>query len=256
MFILEGTGDLILGNMLKTKPYRYDKAKKIWAFEVMPEIGDRFARRLGHQSPRLLIWTCTKQQQQRTYDAFFKNIKLYVSATLHPIEAELGQPYISTLLPFEDRTVPVLDNVARDIIPPQLHPEPLASGGNVGNSRGECALVSSGGGSEDDEETGDSDDEGDDEEIGGDKSGNNNGEASNEGDSQTSGASLMRAEVEELLLNQRTLIKIRLCTIKLEIMQHVTDEFVKVRDFISTLVPHLSLEVFHLRLRQPTSPQF
>ncbi|CAA2992940.1 Hypothetical predicted protein [Olea europaea subsp. europaea] len=49
---------------------------EIWAFEAMPEIGDRFARRLGHQSPRLLSWTCTKQPQQRTYDAFFKNIKV------------------------------------------------------------------------------------------------------------------------------------------------------------------------------------
>ncbi|CAA3025781.1 Hypothetical predicted protein [Olea europaea subsp. europaea] len=54
---------------------------------------------------------------------------------------------------------------------------------------------------------------------------------------QTYGASLTRAEVEELLLDQRTLIKIRLLTIKLEIMQHMTNEFVKVRDFISTLVP-------------------
>ncbi|CAA2986766.1 Hypothetical predicted protein, partial [Olea europaea subsp. europaea] len=50
-------------------------AMQIWAFEVIPEIGDRFARRLGHQSPRLLSWTCTKQPQHRTYDAFFKNIK-------------------------------------------------------------------------------------------------------------------------------------------------------------------------------------
>ncbi|CAA3025780.1 Hypothetical predicted protein [Olea europaea subsp. europaea] len=108
---------------------------------------------------------------------------LHVSATLRPIEAEFGQPYISTLLSFEDRTVPALDYVARDIIPSQLHPEPLASGGNVGNSRGECASVSSGGGSEDDEESGDSDDEGTGEETGGDKSGDDNGEASDEGDS-------------------------------------------------------------------------
>ncbi|CAA3032688.1 Hypothetical predicted protein, partial [Olea europaea subsp. europaea] len=132
----------------------------IWAFEAMPEIGDRFARRLGHQYLRLLSWTCTKQPQQRTYDAFFKNIKLHVSATLRPTEAKLGQPCISTLLPFEDRTVPVLDEVARDIIPAQLHPDTLPSGGNVGNSRGECTMVSSGGGSEDNDESEDSEDEG------------------------------------------------------------------------------------------------
>ncbi|CAA3010372.1 Hypothetical predicted protein [Olea europaea subsp. europaea] len=210
------------------------------------------------------------------YDAFFKNIKLHVSTTLRPTEAELGQPYISTLLPFDDRTVPVLDEVAKDIIPVQLHPDPLPSGENVGNSRGECTMVSSGGGSEDDDESGDSEDEGAREETGGDKSGDSNVEASNERDSgdseddhtrtpqtgtyssppmhrrtspihapstshvrqdQTSGASLTRDEVDELLLDQRTLIEICLCTVKLEIMQHVTDEFVKVRDFISTLVP-------------------
>ncbi|CAA2949302.1 Hypothetical predicted protein [Olea europaea subsp. europaea] len=54
---------------------------------------------------------------------------------------------------------------------------------------------------------------------------------------QTSGASLTRDEVDELLLDQRTLIEIRLRTVKLEIMQHVADEFMKVRDFISTLLP-------------------
>ncbi|CAA3027512.1 Hypothetical predicted protein [Olea europaea subsp. europaea] len=108
---------------------------------------------------------------------------LHVSAMLRLTEAKLGQPYISTLLPFEDRTVPALDDVARDIIPSQLYPEPLASGGNVGNSRGECALVSSGGGFEDDEESGDSDDEEAGEETGGDKSGDGNGEASDKGDS-------------------------------------------------------------------------
>ncbi|CAA2937308.1 Hypothetical predicted protein [Olea europaea subsp. europaea] len=131
-------------------------AVEIWAFEAMPEIGDRFARRLGHQSPLLLSWTCTKQPQQRTYDAFFKNIKLHVSATLRLTEAKLGQPCISTLLPFEDHTVLALDEVARDIIPAQLDPDPLPSGANVGNSRGEWAMVSSGGGSEDDDDSGDS----------------------------------------------------------------------------------------------------
>ncbi|CAA3019901.1 Hypothetical predicted protein [Olea europaea subsp. europaea] len=68
------------------------------------------------------------EPQQRTYDAFFKNIKLHVFAMLRPTEAELGQPYISILLLFEDHTVPALDDVARDIIPSQLHPKPLASG--------------------------------------------------------------------------------------------------------------------------------
>ncbi|CAA3007370.1 Hypothetical predicted protein [Olea europaea subsp. europaea] len=213
----------------------------------MPEIGDRFARRLGHQSPRLLSWTCTKQPQQRTYGAFFKNIKLHVSATLHPTKVELGQLCISTLLSFEDRTVPALDDIARDIIPVQLHPDPLASGGNVGNSRGECAMVSSGGGSEDYDESGDMRMR---EPVRRPETGTYSSPPMHRRTSpihapstsyvrqgQTSDASLTKDEVEELLLNQRTLIEIRLRTVKLEIMQHVTDEFVKVRDFISTLVP-------------------
>ncbi|CAA2939803.1 Hypothetical predicted protein [Olea europaea subsp. europaea] len=136
---------------------------------------------------------------------------------------------------------------------------------------------------------GDSEDQGAGEETGGDKSGDSNGEASDEGDSeddhtrtpqtgtysslpmhkrtspihapstsyvrqgQTSGASLTRDEVEELLLDQRTLIEIHLRTVKLEIMQHVIDEFVKVMDFILPSSPQLPLEVLHLRLRRQTN---
>ncbi|CAA3029367.1 Hypothetical predicted protein [Olea europaea subsp. europaea] len=196
-------------------------------------------------------------------------LQLHVSATLRPTEAELGQPYISTLLPFKDRTVPALDEVARDIIPAQLDPDPLASGENVGNSREECAMVSSGGGSEDDDESGDSEDEGASEKTGvirvetALERPRTRGTVGTTGtyssppmhrrtspihapstshvrQVQISGANLTRDEMEELLLDQRMLIEIRLRTVKLEIMQHVTDEFVKVRDFISTLVPPAS----------------
>ncbi|CAA2967614.1 Hypothetical predicted protein [Olea europaea subsp. europaea] len=38
-------------------------------------------------------------------------------------------------------------------------------------------------------------------------------------------------------VDQRILIEMRLRTVKLEIMQHVTEEFARLRDFISTLVP-------------------
>ncbi|CAA3032784.1 presenilin At2g29900, partial [Olea europaea subsp. europaea] len=156
---------------------------------------------------------------------------LHVSATLRPTEAELGRPYISTLLPFEDRTVLALDDVARDIIPSQLRPEPLASGGNVENSRGECALVSSGGGSEDDDESGNSDDEGVGEEIGGDKSGDSNGEALDEGDSE-----------DEHTCTPHT------GTYSTPPMHRRTS--------CLPSSPQLPLEVLHLRLRRQTSPQF
>ncbi|CAA2938764.1 Hypothetical predicted protein [Olea europaea subsp. europaea] len=177
---------------------------QIWAFETMLKIGDRFGRRLGQQSPRLLNWTSTKQPQHRTYDTFFKNVKMHVYATLRSTEAERGQPYISNLVPFEDCSVPALDNVWRRL-------------------RGDKEL-------------------GDGKETGSDESTDGNGEDSDDGDSgdndgATVRASLTRARVEEMLLDQRTLIEIRLRTVKLEIIQHVTNEFVRLREFISTLVP-------------------
>ncbi|CAA3001815.1 Hypothetical predicted protein [Olea europaea subsp. europaea] len=50
------------------------------------------------------------------------------------------------------------------------------------------------------------------------------------------GATLMREDVNGMLYDQRMLFEMRLRTVKLEIMQHVTEEFAKLRDFISTLV--------------------
>ncbi|CAA2996802.1 Hypothetical predicted protein [Olea europaea subsp. europaea] len=54
---------------------------------------------------------------------------------------------------------------------------------------------------------------------------------------ESAGVSLTRAKVEKMLLDQRTLVEIRLHAVKLEIMQHVTHEFVKLREFNSTLIP-------------------
>ncbi|CAA2998469.1 Hypothetical predicted protein [Olea europaea subsp. europaea] len=51
-----------------------------------------------------------------------------------------------------------------------------------------------------------------------------------------SGSSLTRGEVEELLLDQRIFLEIRLRTVKLEIEQHVTSEFKKLQEFLATLM--------------------
>ncbi|CAA2998700.1 Hypothetical predicted protein [Olea europaea subsp. europaea] len=112
----------------------------------------------------------------------------------------------------------------------------------VETRRGEVEEESSKGGFEDDEESGDSEDEVDSNESGGDESGDGNDEDfddcdSGDSDGEIAGASLTRAKVEEMLLAQRTLIGIPLHTVKLEIIQHVTNEFVRLREFISTLVP-------------------
>ncbi|CAA3006159.1 Hypothetical predicted protein [Olea europaea subsp. europaea] len=174
-------------------------------------------------------------------------MQMQVYATLRPTKAGCGQPYISTLVSFEDCSVPALDNVARDSIAPQFYLELSDGGDNVGNEMGKIEKESNGGGSEDDEESGDGEDEVDGEETGGDESGDGNIEDSDDSDSgdsdayvrqgATAGASLTRTEVEEMLLDQRTLIEIRFRTVKLEIIQHVTNEFVRLREFISTLVP-------------------
>ncbi|CAA3008020.1 Hypothetical predicted protein [Olea europaea subsp. europaea] len=53
----------------------------------------------------------------------------------------------------------------------------------------------------------------------------------------TAGSSLTTDDVQGMLLDQRILFEMRLCTVKLEIMQYVSDEFKKLKDFISTIVP-------------------
>ncbi|CAA2970246.1 Hypothetical predicted protein [Olea europaea subsp. europaea] len=175
-----------------------------------------------------------KKEKAVTYivHGFPISMQLHVYATLHPIEAECGQPYIFILVSFEDCNVPALDDVARDSITPQFHAEPLGSWGNVENSTGVIEEEeSSRGGSDDDEESGSSEGEGDSEESGGYDTRDGNCKDSEEGEDDSgdsngasAGASLTRVEVEEMLLDQRTLIEIHLRTMKFEIMQHATYE--------------------------------
>ncbi|XP_022899194.1 uncharacterized protein LOC111412487 [Olea europaea var. sylvestris] len=51
------------------------------------------------------------------------------------------------------------------------------------------------------------------------------------------GSSLTTDDVQGMLLDQRILFEMRLRTVKLELMQHMSDEFKKLKDFISTIVP-------------------
>ncbi|CAA2969928.1 Hypothetical predicted protein [Olea europaea subsp. europaea] len=51
------------------------------------------------------------------------------------------------------------------------------------------------------------------------------------------GPTLTREDMEGMLYDQRILFEMRLLTVKLEIIQHLTKEFARLRDFISTLVP-------------------
>ncbi|CAA3031626.1 Hypothetical predicted protein [Olea europaea subsp. europaea] len=47
----------------------------------------------------------------------------------------------------------------------------------------------------------------------------------------------MRDDMEGMLYDQRILFEMRLRIVKLEIMQHVIEEFARLRDFISILAP-------------------
>ncbi|CAA2986374.1 Hypothetical predicted protein [Olea europaea subsp. europaea] len=51
------------------------------------------------------------------------------------------------------------------------------------------------------------------------------------------GLTMTREGVEGMLLDQHILIEMRLLTVKLEIIQHVIEEFARLRDFITTLLP-------------------
>lgn len=70
--------------------------------------------------------------------------------TLHPTDVQRDQLYVSTLVPFKDRTVPVLDDTARNIAAPQIHAELSSSRANDHSSTGKSDREESNGrGSED-----------------------------------------------------------------------------------------------------------
>ncbi|CAA2989123.1 Hypothetical predicted protein [Olea europaea subsp. europaea] len=238
---------------------------QIWAYEAMPELGERFGERVGERSPRLPCWTSTKQPQQRTYDALFRNVQLYVHTTLCPTEAERNRPYIASLVSFPDCPVQFLDDLTRRVVDPQFHESAPASERDDGSDEGDGHDNESGAGVED-VDTSASDghqipkgnrDDGskpdDSGESGRDPSSEISGsDSEDEVDAsgrQSSalptswvqgtrgGATLTREDVEGMLYDQRILFEMRLRTVKLEIIQHVTEEFAKPRDFISTLVP-------------------
>ncbi|CAA2963256.1 Hypothetical predicted protein [Olea europaea subsp. europaea] len=222
--------------------HEFSMAMQIWAYEIVPELSKRFDQ------------------------------QLHVHATLRPTKVERDLPYITSLVPFPDRPVQVLDDFSKSVVRPQFHKAAPASGENDGSAMGNDHDDESSVGVEDDE-TSASDDRqtlegnGDDGSTA-DKSRGSSCDTSNEtgaGDteddedasgwlsgalpiplsaSSTSGRQgtrggpiVTRMDVEGMLLDQHIFIEMRLRTVKLEIIQHVTNEFARLRDFISTLVP-------------------
>ncbi|CAA2956947.1 Hypothetical predicted protein [Olea europaea subsp. europaea] len=96
-------------------------AMQVWTYKALPEVGEHFAQQVGERLPRLLHWSARKQPQHRMYDAFFKNVKIHVYATLRPTDAEAQQPYFSTLVPYDDLPVQVLDDIARTVVTPKFN---------------------------------------------------------------------------------------------------------------------------------------
>ncbi|CAA2965345.1 Hypothetical predicted protein [Olea europaea subsp. europaea] len=145
------------------------------------------------------------------------------------VEAE--QPYLSSLMLYDDPLVPMLDDIVRTVVASQIHSLYVESGGG-GQSGGQDLedRVRSG-------RSGDGETSGDDEVM--------------ESREVIVKATTVRIpvtfpplqrhrltkwEVEELLLDQRILFEMRLRTVKLEIEQHMTFECTRLREFIAAQV--------------------
>ncbi|CAA2978083.1 Hypothetical predicted protein [Olea europaea subsp. europaea] len=176
---------------------------------------------------------------------------------------ERDLPYISSLVPFPDRLVQFLDDLARSVVGPQFHKAAPASGGDDGSAAGDGHDDESGTGVEDDETSasddhqtskgnGDDGSKPDDSGKSGRDPSSETGASDNEDEEDASGRQSgalptpvvvpsTSGDVEGMLYDQRILFEMRLWTVKLEIMQHLTEEFTRLRDFISTLVPPSSV---------------
>ncbi|CAA2973241.1 Hypothetical predicted protein [Olea europaea subsp. europaea] len=229
-------------------------AMQVWAYEALPEVGERFTERVGERLPRLLHWSARKQPQHHTYDAFFKNIKLHVYTTLRPTDAEAQQPYFLTLVSYDEPPIPILDDIARIVVAPQFNTS--SDDGHDGRhaAREDSEEEASEGGRSEEQTSGGDEEKG---ALGSDPDGEDSkdtGESHGEGSSAgedtrggargtsssprslrdpsperrsttqarvvgTSAPGLTRGDVEELLLDQRILFEMRLQTVKLEIQQ-------------------------------------
>ncbi|CAA3005805.1 Hypothetical predicted protein [Olea europaea subsp. europaea] len=213
---------------------------QIWAYKAVPELDELFDQRVGERSPRLLCWTSTKQSQQRTYDAFFRD--LHVHGTLRSTEAERDLSYITSLVPFPNCLVQFLDDLDRSVVGPQFHEAVPTSKGHDGSATGDDHYDESGTGAEDDE-TSASDDrqtpEGNDND--GSKA-DENGDSSRDTSIETGAGFAWWTDCDEgghggHVVGPCILFEMRLRTVMLEIIQNVTEEFARLSDFISTLVP-------------------
>ncbi|CAA3008212.1 Hypothetical predicted protein [Olea europaea subsp. europaea] len=187
-------------------------------------------------------------------------LQLHVYATLLPTDEEAEQPYFSTLVPYDDPPMPVLDNIVRTVLTLQFHSLHVDSGVSRLSGKQDLDDRVRSGGSGDGETSGDDESDGQsgsdhDDDDSEDRDGDDSedigvsstplvapipspvrGPTTHTRPVGTSASSLTRGKVEELLLDQRILFKMRLRIVKLEIQQYVTSECTGLREFIAALV--------------------
>ncbi|CAA2993861.1 Hypothetical predicted protein [Olea europaea subsp. europaea] len=175
------------------------------------------------------------------YEALLE-IGLYVYVTFRPTNAEAEQPYFSTLVPYDDPPVPVLDDITRTLLRRSSMHHTLTVE-MVDNWQGRVPTTEL---PMEDMGANDRSSDGEDTCRGQTSTYSTprapqvtslvRGSTMETRTIGTSGSSLTRREVEELLLDQRILLEMQLRIMKLEIEQHVTLECKKLQEFLATLM--------------------
>ncbi|CAA2966307.1 Hypothetical predicted protein [Olea europaea subsp. europaea] len=205
--------------------HEFSIAMQIWAYEAMPELDERFGERVGERSPRLLCWTSTKQPQQCTS---------VVGPQFHEVApTSRGHEGSTAGHGHDDKSGAGAEDDETSMSDDRQTPEGNGDDGSKADDSGDskCDTSSEIG-------VGDTDD---DEDTSGRQSGASPtpmvAPSTSRVQGKRGGPTVMRDNVEGILLDQRILFEMRLRTVKLEIIQHVIEEFARLRDFISTLVP-------------------
>ncbi|CAA2958715.1 Hypothetical predicted protein [Olea europaea subsp. europaea] len=178
--------------------------------------GDQFARVLERYG-RMMRFRKLENDTSLYVRDIFRNVQLHVYTTLRPTVAEREQAYVSTLVPYDDypclrwmtllgllsqhslmHRVPVVEVVDSRLCRILMTESPVEEA-----VRTRCLDVMT-------------------EKV--------RGSSIHTRPVGTSGASLTRGKVDELLLDQRIFIEMRHRIVKLEIVQHVTSEFTTLLD--------------------------
>ncbi|CAA2949025.1 Hypothetical predicted protein [Olea europaea subsp. europaea] len=183
----------------ETKKRRKEKEiiYTVYSFPIAMFGCARRFRRLGNTSVSESVNEC--------HD-FFTGPHLHVYATLCPTDAEAEQPYFSTLVPYDDPPVYVLNDIAKIILAPRQDSDDRVSSGGSGE----------------DETSGDDDDNGQSES---DRDGDDSEDCDGD-DSEDTGEPFHASDITDFFSS----------TVTLEIQQHMTSKCTRLREFIAGMV--------------------